>query len=640
MVGLPAATMAQDLTTRSLEELMQISVVGASKYQQQQNEVGAAVSIITREEIQAFGWRTLDQALASLPGIYTTYDHIYSYLGVRGFGLPGDYNTRVLVTINGNALNDPNFNTGPFGRELPLDMDLVERIEFIPGPGGAVYGQNAMFAVVNVITRTGSEVHGAELAVDDQQPQSLIEGRASVGNHFDNGVDVVLSVSEMNSLGQNLFFTYPTTKFSGIATGLDHDHTDQFFGSIADGPWSFELVYGFEHKDDPTASYFSDPLVPGQYQDWGYTLMQLQYRDNFFANSLQFTARLFSGAGPEDTNLSYSHVMYSYPAWGNWIGTEERIVSTALAGHTLMLGLEAQDNYYIKEAVIDWTDPAYDYEIRPSGYQAGVYAQDEWRLSHDVAATLGLRVDHDDTSVVVAKQTNLSPRVAIVWQAGPDTTAKALYGVAHRLPNVFEDFPGFGYGSDSLRLEGETIDTAELDLAQRLTHDATLGVSLYQWNLHHLIEENDVTGEYQNEPPVKTRGIELSTDKTWDSGTRLRDSVSYQYAENEGMGWVVNSPKVLGKLNLSTPLPQLHLRIGYEQQYDSRRLTLNGTTLGGYGISNLYLSTDAIARGLETSLTLENVTNKRYAEPASANNWQNSFEQAGRSGLLKLTYRF
>src|SRR5205085_2781309 len=111
------------------------------------------------------------EALASLPGVYTTYDRQYSYLGTRGMGAPGDLTARVLIAVNGNRLNDPVYDGGTVGRELPLDMDLVERIEFIPGPGGAVYGQNAMFGVVNVITRKGEDVHGAELAAAYQDPE-------------------------------------------------------------------------------------------------------------------------------------------------------------------------------------------------------------------------------------------------------------------------------------------------------------------------------------------------------------------------------------------------------------------------------------------------------------------------------------
>ena len=103
---------ADDLTSLSLEQLLEVRIVGASKYEQKQTEVAASVSVITRQEIKAFGWRTLGEALASLPGVYTTYDRRSVYLGTRGFGLPGDFNTRVLVTIDGNRVNDPIYDGG------------------------------------------------------------------------------------------------------------------------------------------------------------------------------------------------------------------------------------------------------------------------------------------------------------------------------------------------------------------------------------------------------------------------------------------------------------------------------------------------------------------------------------------------
>ena len=168
-----------------------------------------SVSVITRSEIKAFGWRTLAEALASLPGIHTTYDRQYSYLGTRGFGLPGDLNTRILLTINGNRVNDVVYDQATIGRDFPLDLDLIERIEFIPGPGGAVYGQNAMFGVVNVVTRTGGGVDGTELAASYQSPQAAREGRATWGKMLDNGVDVLLSASGLQSPGRRPLLHLP-----------------------------------------------------------------------------------------------------------------------------------------------------------------------------------------------------------------------------------------------------------------------------------------------------------------------------------------------------------------------------------------------------------------------------------------------
>jgi outer membrane cobalamin receptor len=623
---------AADLTGMSLEQLMQIGVVGASKYEQKQSQIGAAVSVITRQEIRAFGWRTLDQVLASLPGVDVTYDRQFTYLGVRGFGLPGDYNTRVLVTINGNRVNDPIFDSGPSGRELPLDMDLIERIEFIPGPGGAVYGQNAMFAVVNIVTRTGAELNGAEAALDYQQPQSLIEGRASWGVRLDNGVDVLMSVSGMNARGQNLFFDYGASGKSGIAWGLDGGRTKQFFGSIARGPWSFELVYGFEHKDDPTGAYLSDPLVPGQYQETGYALTQLQYQDNFASDTLHMSARLFTGNDVSDEHLSFGTI-YAYPSTPDLIGVEARVLSTALAAHILMLGLEAQDNYNIGQSQIVLADPAQDGHVPGSGYRVGLYGQDEWRLSNTLAATLGLRVDRNEIT-----GTAVSPRLALIWQATPETTAKALYGIAHRAPNAFENLTDFKPDAPSQGLSDETIDTLEFDVDHRVGRDLALRASVYQWTLHDLILQNDISQLYQNTQSVDTRGIELSTDKTWASGARLRESVSIQHANYRSGVEVANSPKILGKLNFSSPLPLDGLRLGYELRYDSSRLTVNGTTLGGYALSNLFLSTESLAKGLEISIGVGNLFDKRYAQPASASHWQNSLEQDGRSVRADVRY--
>jgi outer membrane cobalamin receptor len=631
-MALHAAAAAADVTDMSLEQLLQISVVGASKYEQKQSQIGAAVTVITRQEIRAFGWRTLDQALASLPGVYVTYDRQFTYLGVRGFGLPGDYNTRVLVTINGNRVNDPIFDSGPSGRELPLDLDLIERIEFIPGPGGAVYGQNAMFAVVNIVTRTGAEMHGAEAAVGYQEPQSLIEGRASWGGRLDNGVDVLMSVSDMNAQGQNLFFDYGASGKSGIARGLDGDRSEQFFGSIARGPWSFEVVYGFEHKDDPTAAYLSDPLVPGQYQETGYALTQLQYQDKFAGDTLHASVRLFTGNDVSDEHLSFGTI-YAYPSTPDLVGVEARLVSTALGAHILMLGLEAQDNYNTDQSQIVPAKPALDVYVPGSGYRVGVYGQDEWHISNALAATLGLRVDSNDKT-----GTALSPRLALIWQASPETTAKALYGVAHRAPNSFEDLATFEPDAPSLQLSDETIDTLEFDLDHRVGRDLTLRASVYRWTLHDLILENDLTQQYQNTQPVDTRGVDLSTDKTWDSGARLRDSVSIQHANYRSGGEVANSPEILGKLNFSSPLPIDGVRLGYELRYDSSRLTLGGTPLGGYALSNLFLSTESLARGLEISLGVGNLFDKHYAQPASANHWQDSLEQDGRSVRVDLHY--
>lgn len=649
LLGAPPIARAQvvDVTQMSLEQLLDVTIIGASKYEQRQDAVAAAVSVITRNEIKAFGWRTMSEVLASLPGIHTTYDRQYTYLGTRGFGLPGDFNTRVLLTVNGNRVNDVVYDSAPFDRVLPVDIDLIERIEFIPGPGGAVYGQNALFGVVNVVTRSGAGVDGTELAGSYQSPQSARQGRATWGKTLDNGIDVLVSASAYKSDGEDLFFEFPGAtgdpffyaNESGVAYGMDGEEDKEFFASLARGPWSFDLSYGDRRKDDPTASFFSEPLVSGQYQRDRNLLTQFQYQDSYADDTLHLSARLFLGRQRYTGQFSYG-TPFSYKGFSDWQGVEARLLSTTWAGHRLMIGMEYQDNSRRDQSIEDQLDPANNLVIPGSGWRFGVYAQDELALSETLTATLGLRFDGNDVT-----DNELSPRAALIWKASPNTTVKGLYGRAHRAPNAYEaDFEDGVTQVANPSLEGESIDTLELVIDQRVRRNLNVRASLYHWKMQGLVTlgTDPISGlsQYQSGEDIDANGVELSADTTWDWGGRLRGSLSYQdvaYASGAGLD---NSPQFLGKLNLSGPLAATGLRFGYELQYSSERQAIDGSNIDGYWLSNLQLRAENWARGLEVSLGLYNLFDTRYEHPGSDVNWQNALEQDGRSARLKVSYHF
>ena len=152
------------LKSMSLEDLTQIevqTVISASGFEQDADLAPSSVSIVTAEEIKRYGYRTLADILRSLPGFYTSNDRNYDYLGRGGVNL-GDYNSRILVLVDGHRINN-NLNDGAaLGTDFILDIDLIERIEVIRGPGAVIYGNNAFFGVINVITRKGDQVNGVE----------------------------------------------------------------------------------------------------------------------------------------------------------------------------------------------------------------------------------------------------------------------------------------------------------------------------------------------------------------------------------------------------------------------------------------------------------------------------------------------
>lgn len=616
----------------------------AAKYEQDQRNAAAAMSVITRDEIKVFGWRTLDQALASLPGIHLTYDREYTYLGTRGFGLPGDYNSRVLLAINGNRVNDGVYDAAMIGREFPLDMDLVERIEFMPGPGGAVYGQNAMFGVINVITRSGAQVDGGELAAAWQAPQSLGEGRVSWGKRLANGVDVLVSASGLRAQGEELFFVYPGagpggSDLSGVAAGLDGERDREFFARAGRGPWQFDFVYGNRRKDNPTGTYLSDPLVPGQYSQDEFLLTQLSYQDRYANGTLDVLGRLFLGRERWTGRYQFGGTPTHMAGLSDWQGAELRFLYTGLRDHALMLGVELQDNSRIDQTSDELPTPGVETVVLGNGWRAGLYLQDEWRISDAWSAIVGLRLDRNDVT-----GSTLSPRAALIWHVAPTTTLKVLYGRAHRAPNAGEY--AFDDGSSLIAnpgLDGESVDTFEGVIDHRFSNDWALRASAYSWTMRDLITLEELGGgvsQFRSGPRIEATGLEVSAGKTWDSGMRLRGSVSYQDIGYASGGGLVNSPHWLGKLNFSSPLPWAGLRLGYELQYDAARLTNAGNETDDAWRSHLNLAATQWARGLEVSLSLRNLFNESYAHPASSRNWQDALAQDGRSVRLKLEYRF
>ena len=104
--NLLAQQQTQDLGEGSLEELANITVYTASRYIQKVTDAPSSVTVITRDEIQKYGYRSLADILRSVRGFDITYDRNFTYAGVRDINRPETYNSRVLLLIDGHRINN------------------------------------------------------------------------------------------------------------------------------------------------------------------------------------------------------------------------------------------------------------------------------------------------------------------------------------------------------------------------------------------------------------------------------------------------------------------------------------------------------------------------------------------------------
>src|SRR5215217_3736845 len=214
-------TSVNDLPLEDLLKLKVATVFAASRVVQEVTRAPASVTVITREEIRAHGYRTLADVLRSVRGFYIMNDRNYSYVGVRGFARPGDYNCRVLVLVNGHRLNETIYDAALLGTESPIDVALFERVEVIRGPSSSVYGTSAFFGVVNLVTRRGGSLNGAE-AEAQFGSETTRSGRVTVGGRMAGGLEGLASVTGFATDGNRRLY-YPEFDDGAAGAGIAHD---------------------------------------------------------------------------------------------------------------------------------------------------------------------------------------------------------------------------------------------------------------------------------------------------------------------------------------------------------------------------------------------------------------------------------
>lgn len=629
---------SQDLDALSLEDLMQLKVQGAAMHPQTLQDAPASVTVITAEEIRKYGYRTLGEALASVRGFYVNNDRSYQTMGVRGFSLPGDYDSHMLVMVNGHNMSDNVFSYMLyFGNDFPIDMNLIKQIEIIRGPSSALYGSNAIFATINIITKSPEEAGPLAVTVDTgsfgEKKIQVVE-TATLGN-----ASILFSGSVLNNAGQHsIYFPEFDTKADnyGNAIDMNTERGYHFFSTLVWRNWTVTAAVAGHNMIQPISwgpAIFNNRGTQDSdnrdYIDAVYerALAQgtLQWRTYYDSYHYQGRAEYqLDNGGIEDNRTNIQ---------GNWVGSELTYRFRPYSIGDITLGLEGKaDLRNLQESYDVFPVPIEYLRTSNPNRSVGLIFQDEKRLSQRWKLDLGMRLDKEEYG-----HDFLSPRVALIYQPS-QWAIKVLYGRGFRNPSPFQLFYSDGFATEgNPNARPEAADTVEVDVERKLGKRMNLQASGYGYRLRDFLVGTALANgliQYQNSGTIEAAGVEFEINGRPADWLEATASYAAQRSRSGG-GNLSNSPDQLAKLRFAVPLGR-KLSLSSGMQYSSSRLTVGGNTLGPVYLADLTLTTKHLTKDLDMRFGLRNAFNLKYSDPVALYPVVDSMPQPGRSFFVEL----
>lgn len=521
----------------------------------------AVTSVITAEDIAAMGATDLDEVLETVPGVHVTrspnsYASAYS---IRGISTP--YGPQTLVLQNGIPMTTLYVgNKGNIWGGYPVEH--IARIEVIRGPGSALYGADAYSGVINIITNTAADAPGTEVGV---RPGSFSSNSVWLQHGGQLGpVDVAAYLRVGSTDG------YKETISADAQTRFDrllHTNAGLAPGPVSTGyeavdanldlgmdKWRLRSSYKFRDKLGTGAGIASalDPIGRSQSErltadlswsdaqfarDWGlgFTASYLRYIQVIPSDFQLFPPGANLGGG-----VSTNGFIGGPDTWERQIRLSIFATYGGFSGHSLRMGLghDDLDLYRTHEtrnftysptgalvpvaggALVDFTDT--NPFLRPQRRLIDYFSiQDEWNFAKDWALTAGLRRDsYSDFGGTT------NPRLALVWDASLDVTAKLLAGRAFRAP-AFNEVYGITnpVALGNLNVRPETISTVEAAFSWQARRDTQVNFNLFRYDMRDIIRT--VGGTYSNTGSQTGQGLELELQ--WDATRKLRLTGNYAW---------------------------------------------------------------------------------------------------------------
>ncbi len=652
-----------DFEELSLEELLNVKIAVATRTTLTIDETPGIVTMLDRKTIEDSGAKTLGDLVRMIPGFDVSRISLGFGESVDEFfvrGVLNDFSQTTLFLLNGrNKFNDLTF-ASPW-MSTKINVDMIERIEVIRGPGSALYGGNAFASVINIITRDVAGPDGGSILSSFGANNSLnLHGfyKRQLGN-WNIGAQAKY-FSEDGRYYESLRYDNSYGNHPSISSGHGLELKD--YQEVTDGirP-SFDAAFNITAPNQCARFQFwhtfhdLHPFLTGFYPTPNKDRYKYLLKQTFVNGELRPFTGLTIGAHfsymfwdwatlllPVYGSLAEEFRQSPEKAYGaeDFIGAIQRnnhaqldvSYEKSFGAHKLLLGgTYSRENQYGAEAsywgalwdaalpakIVVSTKPeegwiSYPNHIRK---QTAVYAQDEWKVRSNLGLTLGIRYDHFGD---IKNGNVINPRLAFVWNPQSGHTLKLLYGSAFRPPSGFEQL-GINLGPiiGNKDIEPEKISTAEAAYIF-YTKAVRLQISGYLSRVFDSIftvDDGDPNhpNPFDNVGSVKIKGLELEA-----QGKHVWLSYSYIDSQMKRDGGAYTGTRFLAAHHLNTG-------ISYNLRPDL--ILTTQLFLRSERTTPELLKTDAYAnwdaklryrRGrLEYSLSATNLLDRAYRFPAN-----------------------
>ena len=624
---------SDDVSSFSLDSLLTIPVKSASKYWQDIMDAPASITIVTSQDIKDYGYKTLSDVLQNVRGFYLSNDRNYSYLGTRGFSRPTDYNDRILVLINGQRLNENVYNSVDFGNGNYPDLSTIEQIEIVRGPGSVLYGNNAMFAVINIISKSGAAINAINMNAEygSWQYKKIV---MNYGKKFDDGLDLLISANAGEIKGDNLYYPEFNTDSTnhGIAQNLDGERYFGFYSNIIKNDFRLSAYYTSRRKDIPTAA-FGTVFNKLTYSNDANGFIDFSF-DHAVSDRIQLMAHLFYSYYKYNGFYTYPDYVNTDQSIGHWYGVESQLLWDLGSYNRVTTGFEITHNPMATYKSQSATEVFFDGDFPFTTYS--VYIQDDYKVFRNVSVIPGLSANQYS-----GRHVHFSPRLALIYKPSGNSSLKYLYGEAFRFPNIYENnyFDPPSNFKKSVSLNPEEIETHELSFEKTMGNFYG-GVTVYRNQVNELIDTQinpDSSLQFVNVSKVQTYGFEFRFDVTLRKYYKAFINYSWQQSRDADKNTITNSPAHILNIGSSINILQ-NLSVAPVLHFESDRKTVYDTYTEPFLITNLNINYSFTDEKIGLSLKINNLFNVTYYVPGGYEHIQPAIQQDGRNFIFSFNF--